>query len=211
MLGPVAFSVAIVLLQAPADPPPPAAPAAPPAVEEYPSPGLDNDDDNAPPRRDTGDNDGSDGGELQSLGFLDRYMPWWFPDDLHPQLEDFKWTYILGGVFVPSSTFWSPYFMVKPAPDVDVRELLKTALFRWGIQVGGTLAIFGAWILLGVTCPPGLGFYLWYMPMVLAYGAWMLFGTWQTQLSMLVTWNAMLHDQGIPDEPKAKGRRKRVR
>lgn len=134
---------------------------------------------------------------LDDLGVRGRYFPIWFPGDLDPQLEAFKWTYLLGGIIVPSSAVWSPYFMVKPHPEVDVPEFVKNVLVRLIILVGGHVAIYGGYLLLGLTCPPFLGFYLWGIPMYVASFAWLVLGYFQSQLTMLVTWNAMLKDQGI--------------
>lgn len=142
-----------------------------------------------------------EGTHMESLGFRQRYFPVWFPSDMHPQLEDMKWTYVLGSIFVVTSAFWSPHFMVNPAPRVDFRELLKTALIRFGIHLGGIFGIYAGWLVLGLVCPPIYGFYIWLIPMYVALGVWNIFATWQTIMSLMVVWDASLKDQGVPEGP----------
>lgn len=152
------------------------------------------------------------GGEetaLESLTFRQRYLPLWFPDELHPQLEDVKWTYVLGALFVPAATFWSPYFLVSPNPQMPFQELLKTTIVHLIIQVAGHVALYAAWLVLGVTCPPGFGFYLWFIPMYVGQAAWLVVGNWQLIMAMLAVWDASLKDQGIPDDPRRKPRKRR--
>lgn len=139
----------------------------------------------------------------------ERWFPFWFPDDLHPQLEENKWLIVVGTYLVPGFVFWGPYLLIKPRPDVPMGELLINIIVKTFTAGLGSMFILGAYAVLATTCPPYLGAYIWYVPLVVASSAWSLMHAWQAPLVALIVWDEALKKQGTPEQPPPKRRSRR--
>ena len=154
------------------------------------------------------DPDAVQSSSLDDLSIKERYFPLWFPDDLHPELEDSKWSLLFGAMLVPGAIFWAPHFLVSSHPDVPFNELVKNTIIRIVIQVGGIMAIMAGQVVLGICCPPGVGFYIWLLPAYAAMSVWSMVSIWQTYLSALVVWNAAIKDQKLRAKPGTHNRKR---
>ncbi|MEW5850191.1 MAG: hypothetical protein AB2A00_15490 [Myxococcota bacterium] len=146
-------------------------------------------------------NDDVQSEEAASTPFLEqlkalrvKYFPFWFADDLHPEVENKKWIILGVNFLIPVffsladcvfPDFWTPMLLLANKPRYEFEELLVTyAVF----QLFRVLMVY-PFLLASCVCPPLSGLFL------VAYEVWTYVARYLYSMSMLHAWDRIMKRQ----------------